>query len=541
MDSEYDSTTATQSPRSTVGGKPRLIQSRYFSTILQFFILWLVIVARCFLFNDFANNEVDLLPSAQQSVESTWLPGDWYLNLDIGYRSLFNSMAGPLVSHFGFKYGAVVGRLLVYLLFAYALLIFMRTFHIRFAFGLLFLIVFLNNQTLIAGEWMIGGLETKALAWPLVLLSLSAIGRKRWFLGFAFAGGAFSFHILVGFYALSALGVAFLLNRREYQLDKSALRHVWIFFLTGAWGIYAVIQQLFFSSQMAEGGWSTYVHLRVPHHVLPEVWNGSFWIVELSIGAILFALVFRYVRTSSVRFFAAYALGSLVLFAIGLIIWGIGSTELLRFYWFRFPDTIVPFGTTMLLAFGIGELYRRYILQESDTTTETHGNVSRSWKRGIEPVLIILLIALSVVEIVKDLPKLNDGTGWASTPYTPMFDWIATNTPHDATFLIDPSMQEFYVRAERAAFVSFKHSPQSAKDIAEWHKRLVLCNGGAELQDAGFGVAKTIRKTYYALDPEQIGKIATEYNVDYYLGKEGSTLPYDEVHSVKEWILYKVK
>ena len=78
-------------------------------------LIWVLIIATRFSFS-YISNEVDVLPSAKQFVDHGWLTNDWYLNLDIGYRHLFNLIQGTLVSWLGFEYGAYLGRLLVYLL-----------------------------------------------------------------------------------------------------------------------------------------------------------------------------------------------------------------------------------------------------------------------------------------------------------------------------------------------------------------------------------------------------------------------------------------
>ncbi|MCB0713163.1 MAG: hypothetical protein KDD67_12605 [Ignavibacteriae bacterium] len=511
----------------------------------QLLLLWLIIIARCFLFNDFANNEVDVLPSARQQAEGEWLPGDWYLNREIGYRMVFNGMVGPLISSLGFIYGAVVGRLLLYLLFATAVLYFFRTFNIRFAFGLLLLILFLNNQSLIAGEWMAGGLETKAVAWPLALFAIAAFARKNWSLGLATAGAALSFHILVGIYLLPCIGLALLLNRKEYPIGK-ILKRGWIFVLTGSWGLYAIVRQLIAGSGGGEG-WSIYVNLRVPHHVLPDLWKGSFWIVELLVGVFAAILLLRIARSPQLRFFAALVLGSAFLFGIGLIIWLAGVTDLLRFYWFRFPDTVIPFAVAMMIALLLSYLFERYpaggSVQESAGDSLARSR-SRSWsrmKQGGELALIGLLLVLSVSEIVRKIQTFDPVLGWGATPYVPMFDWIGENTPKNATFMIDPAMQEFYVRAERSLFVSFKHSPQSAEDMVEWYRRLVLCNGGIPLEGKGFGAAKKIKENFYQLDSAHIAVIAKEYGINYYLGKTDQSLPFERIHQEGEFTLYRVQ
>ena len=99
-------------------------------------LISILISVKQFSFN-YITNEVDSLPSARQFVERTWLPNDWYLNLDIDYRQPFNLAMGTLVSWLGFEYGAYAGRILVYLLLAVSIYTLFRAFRLRISFGLL--------------------------------------------------------------------------------------------------------------------------------------------------------------------------------------------------------------------------------------------------------------------------------------------------------------------------------------------------------------------------------------------------------------------
>jgi len=53
---------------------------------------------------------------------------------------------------------------------------------------------------------------------------------------------------------------------------------------------------------------------------------------------------------------------------------------------------------------------------------------------------------------------------------------IGGTTAKDATFLVDPTLSDFYIRAERAVFVSLKHVPSAGPDIVEWYERIKLTN-----------------------------------------------------------------
>ncbi len=105
--------------------------------------IWILITAKEFWFA-FMGNEADYLPSVKQVVDHAWLPNDWYLNLNIGYRQAFDFIFGELVSRLGFVNGAYAGRLIVYCLAAIAIYVLFRTLHLRPYLGILVLLIFLN-------------------------------------------------------------------------------------------------------------------------------------------------------------------------------------------------------------------------------------------------------------------------------------------------------------------------------------------------------------------------------------------------------------
>ena len=489
--------------------------------------LWVVVVARSFAFGDFSNNELDVLPVAYQFVNQGWLPGDWYLNLATAYRGPFNALAGPLAAAFGFKGAAIIGRLIVHTLFASAALVFLRTFRIRFAIGLLFLLLFLNNQSLVALERMTGGFEAKTVAWPFVLLSIAALARRRWPAAFAAAGIALSFHVLVGLYALACAAGAVLLTRGTQLPRWRELRHVWVFCLTGAWGLYAVLQHLV-GGEGAGDGWMIYVAFRVPHHVLPDAWMGGLWIAKLIVGSALVGAVYLRITSQRMRFLAAYALCSVGLFGIGLLFSVLDKTDLLRFYWFRFPDSILPFVSLMIVAYG------------ASRGLDTWSDARRRLAHGLEVALVGVLTVLSAAEIAPGIPSLRPTVRWADSAQAPMYDWIARNTPRDAVFLIDPSEETFYVRAERSPFVSYKHAPQSAPDVREWYDRLTAANGGRTPAGFGLRAARRIGDQLDELDAAQLEQIRDRFGVNFYVARSERQLPFRVEHRIDGTTLYRL-
>jgi len=505
-------------------------------------LIWLLIIAKTFSFR-YLINEVDTLPSAKQFLEHNWLPNDWYLNLDIGYRLAFNLTLGPLVNWLGFQYGSYVGRLLVYLFLAVATYALFRAFRLRFWLGLLILFFFLNHQSLVADEWMVGGVDTKTIAYAFVILSFSTFFRKRYLLGFAFTGAAVSFHVLVGLYAMFCMAVAILLNRAWRSEWRIYIRRSWPFFVTGILGFRAMIKQLLLQTDVdVTKAWELYVKYRVPRHVFPAAWSGEYgWIVVLVLATGLFLAIYFFRQSQTSRFIAAYALGSVSLFLFGLAIYASEEIPLLRYYWFRFPDVMVPFMSAVLMTlllndFADGRLTIPSLSQSLQSKAQVILN--REGPILVPLAIIILMIVPAVYQYQtehKDFEKINRAEAKRH-----VLEWIAENTPRQAVFLVDPTISDFYIYAQRARFVSFKHSPQSSPDILEWYKRIKLCNGNRSPEKSGFDSEEELQTNFYNLDDDQIRQIAHSYRINYYLGLPKQRLLFEHTYGNAYFTLYKV-
>jgi hypothetical protein len=514
--------------------------------IFEIFLLLLVIVAIKFSFSGYMINEGNVLPFAKQFFEGNWLPNDWYLNLNISYRYLFNLIFGPIVSLLGFKYGALISRFLIYSLLAFAFHFFFRTIQLRFSLMLLVIYYFLNHQSLVADEWIFGGAETKCVAYALVILSLSVFILKKYAYGFVLAGAAMSFHVLVGLYAMFCIACALLLNRRTYWQDwRIVIKRSWLFLVTGIFGLYAII-----SNPLSHGNIDIiraseiYVFYRHPHHLVPAAWGGHRWIENLTLAMFFFLAIYLIGRSRIYRFISAYALSSGVLFMIGLAIYKLGYFYLLKYYWFRFPDVILPFMGIVLVSLILNDLANGHSPFRS-----TH---RISWSR-IQPMLntglsvLLILVATGVVlksswQLQEKLRNSISKANSQNEKELSILEWIKDNTPRNAVFLVDPTnfYGDFYTKAQRAIFVSLKHVPQFEGDIIEWHKRIKLVNGNREPEQVGIKSQRELKYNFYNLDEGIIKEIAEEYGITYYLGLSKRPLTFESVHNVNGYTLYKI-
>jgi hypothetical protein len=486
-------------------------------------------------------NEVDFLPFARQFWDSSWLRSDWYLNLGNTYRNLFSLVIGPLVSWLGFDIGRYLGRLLVYLFLSVAIYEFFKSIRMNIVIGLLVLFIFLSHQSIVAAEWVVEGIDTKTVSYSFVILSWAALIRKRYLSVFAFLGAALSFHPLVGIYAVYCSVPALLVNK-EWRSDwRMIIKKSWPFFITGVFGIWTIfVFQFQYSALDPSPAWGIYTAYRLRHHLFPGSWGYGYWMVILFFSFLLFGAVFVLAKSNSLRFLAAYALASLSLFIIGLGIYAFGDVSLLRFYWFRFPDVIVPF-----LGLIISGLVVQYLLKNLGTKIFTLPEDSLFWKifrskyAGKIAALAVIIVIFGVASI-SAFGRIQSEMQ-SHSPIRDMEVWIAGNTPKDSTFFINPKIEDFYIFAERPVFVTFKHLPQSAPEIMEWYERIKLCNGNRAPQKTGFDSLDEIEANFYNLDEDAIRSIAESYGVNYYLGVLRKDLPFKLVYSDRQYALYEIQ
>jgi len=110
-------------------------------TLGAILFITIMIVVKVFSFNLSAMN-LTSYPPIKQVADHSWLPNDWYLNINTTYRQLFGFLFGPLISRLGFETGAYLGRIIEWLLIAIAIYVFFKTLHLRPWFGILVLILF---------------------------------------------------------------------------------------------------------------------------------------------------------------------------------------------------------------------------------------------------------------------------------------------------------------------------------------------------------------------------------------------------------------
>ena len=272
---------------------------------------------------------------------------------------------------------AWTGRLFAWLFLAFAwrrlscILIPVRYFSILTAAGMLYYL----DAFSMSGEWIVGGVEGKSFAFPLMFLGLAAMLQGRWNHVWLYFGAASAFHVLVGGWAVViALPVLIIeklilvIKTKKLPTPSAFLTGILFLFLGGLLSLPGLIPALQLdwntATEITRQAHYIYVYERLPHHLHPDgfPWTFKFRFAALTLlWAALSAVVLSRKKDSHVSFLIShfsfwrltgFVFGSLLLAGIGLAsAWILrddpkSAAGFLRYYWFRTCDFAVPMGVS---------------------------------------------------------------------------------------------------------------------------------------------------------------------------------------------------
>ena len=416
-------------------------------------------------------NESHYLTKARHYWDPQWCANDFFLNTADAHLAFYWTF-GWLTKLMPLPAVAWCGRLLTWGLLAWAwqrlsAAIVDRPFYAVFTAALF---VTLNERCQMAGEWMIGGVEAKGFAYVLVLLALEAIVRGRWSWAIVLLGGATGLHAVIGGWSSVAAAVAWLTSRERPRFEQLALPLVAWVVLAAAGIVPALALTWGIDSTTVREANRIYVYERLNHHLLPQAFpTAQVWRHLLLVAALVALAYFapRDARLGRLRAFVATSVG---LAAIGMLIGMWAPVEpdlaasLLRYYWFRLSDVMVPLGAVLLAA----ALVVRW---------QALG--SRSYVVAAVAVLMVAGVHFGrTLEARHDDPRPRADVAVENVAaWRKVCEWIARETPADACFLVPRLDQTFRWYAGRAEVVSRKDLPQDAAAIVEWWQRMQTVYG----------------------------------------------------------------
>jgi hypothetical protein len=426
-------------------------------------------------------NEAHYLAKARHYWDPAWCPYDFFLNSSDAH-AVFYWTFGWVCALVSLPAAAWIGRIVVWLLLAWSwqrlsfALAPMRGAAILSG-GLMIVLTTVGHM---AGEWIVGGVEGKGFAYALVFLAMEQIVRGRWSSAWLFLGGAASFHVLVGGWGVIAAMLAWLVAGKDRPRVRSMLPGLIGGFVLSLPGLLPVVLlNRGASAQVTATANIIYVFQRLDHHLVfskfDHVLMARHAVIVLAFGALGWWNWKQSAADESLgrlRRLLAFVGGALVLTVAGIAIDQVTAVlesdriaaALLRFYWYRLGDVIIPCGVALLSTM---QVWRLWLPRAA--------------------ALVAMIVILSTWCFQQNQISLPSGV-LATVPramgldveraraehedWKRVCEWISSQTPEDAVFLTPRQQQTFKWYASRAEVVSVKDVPQDAVGLLEWDERV---------------------------------------------------------------------
>ncbi len=440
-----------------------------------------------------AVNEPHYLAMARHYWDSSWCAGDQFLQSFPAHRVFYQTF-GWLTLWLDLATVAFIGRAVsLAMLAASWTALAMRLQRVDSAKPspamavLLSAWLFLGLQAIgnLSGEWLIGGFESKVIAYACVFWAVAAMLERRIVAAAVFSGVAISFHPIVGLWHVTAMGIAEISNFKSQisdlksQFSNGHSYRRWI--LAAALLAVTAVPGLLPAVQMLDAGNARtafaanfiQVHYRLKHHLDPMDFDRMNCIGYGSIAVLWLAIVIVMKRRQKLaqpdRWWVSYVLAA-ALFALAG--WAVGfgprpiqsmpgyqwRIALLKFYPFRLFDLLLPIALAMLMP----TLVRQRWL----------------WLAGTIGLIWALISTHA-------FPPSNQLPSAMRADWRDACRWIAANTPADALFHTPDEAEAFKWFAQRGEFVNRKDCPQDAAGIVEWNDRLRKITKWSETSFAG--------------------------------------------------------
>jgi hypothetical protein len=500
-------------------------------------------------------NETAYLTKARHYADPTWCQGDFFLETPDAH-GVFYLLLGPLAATLSLEHAAWIGRWLGWLTLAYGF----RHATVPLLAGALprilaaALFSLAMRHTTAAGEWVIGGCEAKVFAWGLVLAAVGEIGRGRFAWAWLALGTATAVHPIVGGWGLVALLASWCLlpwprgNVEQPSPKRSSPSLNTLLVPAGLLVAAAGVVPAFGLSGGADAAMraaAAKIHVveRLSHHLLLRTFADG--MVARHVLAILaWWLLRRFTdgeaapmeqaaRTRVDRFIVASLVISLAGVAISILepFAANAAYSLLRFYWFRLADVLVPFGLATAAA--------------AVLANDSAIGMLLPMRPAVTRSLVAALLCLDLAHESRHWP-LPGRTGIVARSDTKVDAaawqdiclWAAANTPADACFLTPRGAASFTWWTGRREVVGWKNSPQDARSLVEWRQRFVDCFS----RDGSF---VNLERSTAALGPERLRRVAQQYGATHAIIPldlpPAVDIPFTPLHANRGYAVYQLK
>lgn len=452
-------------------------------------------------------NEAHYLAKARHYWNPNWCPEDHFLNSGDAHGVFYWSF-GWITTLVSFPVAAWIGRLICWISIAitWRRMIVLIT-DLPWA-GLLGMAMGLAGVHYLhmAGEWLIGGVEAKCFAYAFAFWGIGDALSGRWNRAWILLGVASAFHVLVGGWMVVCLMFCWFVCPKQRPSLVSILPGL---FAGGAIALIGVVPLLLLNRGVApeDSAWASYYYVfeRLNHHLVVHTFQLGFKL-RFAAAAIAWGITAWLLRDhAKARILNGIVLGSVVLVLIGIAIDQffafvlqdfLAAAKLLRLYWYRIADVMVPIG----LSINLLALY------------QLHGEKYRSAAR-VGLVAASLFVAVGMFVRIADRwtapaspadvgTLVSDPVAWQTTCY-----WVRDNTPTDAIFLTPRMQSTFKWYAQRAEVVTTKDVPQDDLNLLDWRRR----RGDVQWQS----IHNRQTLSLAGLTEANVHKLAKKYGVKY--------------------------
>ncbi len=493
-------------------------------------------------------NEAAYLTKARHAADPSWCAGDFYLETPDAH-GIFYLVIGPLAARLPLETAAWIGRVAGWLALAVgfwhlaAATVAGATWsQIRRTWATLAAAAIFSlalRQTTAAGEWVIGGCEAKVFAWALVYGGLGELVRGRFALAWCLMGGATAFHPLVGGWAMVAAAATVVVQR---PWPARPVSWAWPagLGLVGILGVAAgvvpaVLLNAGVDAAMRHEAARIYVVERLPHHLLVQTFATGF-VARHVLALLVWWLLRGMVAPSPARRrLDAFTLAALGISLGGVLIalaepWAPSLAHgLLRYYWFRLGDVVVPLAVAIIAA----------VVLADDAACRRIMPLAPPLVRVIATLLLMADLAAESLhwplpgrELASRADAKVDPPAWVD-----ICEWVRDYAPPDACVLTPRGAATLTWRTGRREVVSWKNSPQDALSLVAWRKRLIDCFSIDGTMSNG------VRSTA-TLGPARVAEVATRYGATLAIVPLDTVgideLPYRRLHANDVYAVYEL-
>jgi hypothetical protein len=488
-------------------------------------------------------NEAHYLTKARHYWNPVWCPHDFFLD-SADAHTVFYWTFGWVCALVSLPVAAWIGRVAIWLLLSWSWQ--------RLSFALVpvrmaavlsgGLMIVLTTVGHMAGEWIVGGVEAKGFAYVFLFLGMEQIVRNRWTPAWLLLGAAAAMHVLVGGWGVVAAMFAWLAAGRERPKLASMLPGLAGGFCLSLLGLIPafLLNRGVDAETIARANW-IYVMIRLPHHLVFNQFDHWFMARHGALALLLAALVgWQWTRIPNgklrgrLRRLAGFIGGTAILSIVGIIIDQATlyhddlAASLLRLYWYRLGDMLIPGGVALLIVLVLWQVsLRRPRLAQCGTGLAVVAAVTPLLYWSYQQQRQLLPGAATGLAAVRDGGRELAAVKAEYEDWKNACAWIAKHAPEEAVFLTPRWQQTFKWHAERGEVVAVKDVPQDARGLIEWNRRRervlspgVSLYGYAVYTDAHLmAIANQYGASYVIFEPRKFSR-ATKLMRVYPIGED---------------------